>query len=496
MAAEAADLLEPFGYPVHRISAVRAVAGVPFGALLHLLPPVPPGAGDVELLQHAAAALRPAALVIDDAHQLDALSVTLVHQLAFAGAPLVLTVPDDVDDPVAELWRDGRMARIPLAPLADADADALIEALLAGPLHHHDAARVRARGRGLPRLLHEAVEIERAAGLHRSGPEAWRPWHRPRDRAHCTTAELRREHDRLTALFRAGAYTDLDDAATSTSEGRDAVVALHRGSAAAVRGRIGTSVRRFAEAVDALERHDPLGLRTTAAARLAVALAQLGRIDEAMDLTTSDSAPEPVRARAWVLGDADPLLTAADEVPDQLDRARLLHDAVRLGRAVDAVAGLDRLARTLDHPLIGPAAAHARGAAEQGGALCEQASVEFCRAGSPLLAADAAAHAAHAYRSAGDRRRSAAAAVRARDLVRSCGERDGVPRSPALDALTVPGITPRELDVATLAARGLTNQRIARELVLSVRTVETHLANCYAKLGLAGRDGLGAVLGG
>ena len=37
-----------------------------------------------------------------------------------------------------------------------------------------------------------------------------------------------------------------------------------------------------------------------------------------------------------------------------------------------------------------------------------------------------------------------------------------------------------------LAARGQDNEDIARELVLSVRTVERHLQNVYVKLGVQG----------
>ena len=49
-------------------------------------------------------------------------------------------------------------------------------------------------------------------------------------------------------------------------------------------------------------------------------------------------------------------------------------------------------------------------------------------------------------------------------------------------------LSPRELDIHTLAARSLDNDAIAAELVLSVRTVERHLQNAYAKLGLRGRN--------
>jgi pimeloyl-ACP methyl ester carboxylesterase/DNA-binding CsgD family transcriptional regulator len=48
-------------------------------------------------------------------------------------------------------------------------------------------------------------------------------------------------------------------------------------------------------------------------------------------------------------------------------------------------------------------------------------------------------------------------------------------------------LSPRELDILRLAAAGLDNDAIAAELVLSVRTVERHLQNAYAKLGLQGR---------
>jgi pimeloyl-ACP methyl ester carboxylesterase/DNA-binding CsgD family transcriptional regulator len=48
-------------------------------------------------------------------------------------------------------------------------------------------------------------------------------------------------------------------------------------------------------------------------------------------------------------------------------------------------------------------------------------------------------------------------------------------------------LSPRELDILRLAADGRDNDAIAAELVLSVRTVERHLQNAYAKLGLHGR---------
>ena len=52
-----------------------------------------------------------------------------------------------------------------------------------------------------------------------------------------------------------------------------------------------------------------------------------------------------------------------------------------------------------------------------------------------------------------------------------------------------------EQRVAVLAAKGLTNQCIARELSLTVSTVEQHLTRTYRKLDIAGRNQLRAMLG-
>ena len=57
------------------------------------------------------------------------------------------------------------------------------------------------------------------------------------------------------------------------------------------------------------------------------------------------------------------------------------------------------------------------------------------------------------------------------------------------------GLTPREREVLRLTAQGYTGQEIAERLVLSVRTVERHLATVYQKLGLQGRTARAAAVG-
>ena len=49
------------------------------------------------------------------------------------------------------------------------------------------------------------------------------------------------------------------------------------------------------------------------------------------------------------------------------------------------------------------------------------------------------------------------------------------------------GLTTRELEVLRLLAAGGTNKAIAEDLVLSVRTVDRHVSNIYAKLRVTSR---------
>ncbi|HSA82251.1 MAG TPA: response regulator transcription factor [Geminicoccaceae bacterium] len=51
-------------------------------------------------------------------------------------------------------------------------------------------------------------------------------------------------------------------------------------------------------------------------------------------------------------------------------------------------------------------------------------------------------------------------------------------------------LTPRELEVVSLIARGLRNKEIARELAISEGTVKIHLHNIYDKTGVDSRVAL------
>jgi DNA-binding CsgD family transcriptional regulator len=56
------------------------------------------------------------------------------------------------------------------------------------------------------------------------------------------------------------------------------------------------------------------------------------------------------------------------------------------------------------------------------------------------------------------------------------------------------GLTPAEQRVVELAAQGRSNKEIARELFVSVHTVEVHLSHAYAKLGVRSRAQLASRL--
>ena len=82
-----------------------------------------------------------------------------------------------------------------------------------------------------------------------------------------------------------------------------------------------------------------------------------------------------------------------------------------------------------------------------------------------------------------------AVARHCRDELAAAGAR------PRRDALSGPAsLTPSERRVAEAATRGLSNQEIAGELFLSVKTVEMHLSRSYRKLGLRSRKELAAAL--
>jgi DNA-binding CsgD family transcriptional regulator len=111
-----------------------------------------------------------------------------------------------------------------------------------------------------------------------------------------------------------------------------------------------------------------------------------------------------------------------------------------------------------------------------------------------------------ALRRAGLRTEAQAHLLVARELAQGCGARGLVgqveeelaacgTRVRRLELSGVAALTASERRVAELAARGLRNSEIARQLFVTTKTVETHLSRSYRKLGVSGRDELAEALG-
>jgi len=80
-------------------------------------------------------------------------------------------------------------------------------------------------------------------------------------------------------------------------------------------------------------------------------------------------------------------------------------------------------------------------------------------------------------------------ADKARAELRASGERNAEPvRAPHLP------LSPQELQIAQMAASGLSNREIGDRLFLSHRTVGAHLYRVFPKLGIASRSELTQAL--
>ena len=67
------------------------------------------------------------------------------------------------------------------------------------------------------------------------------------------------------------------------------------------------------------------------------------------------------------------------------------------------------------------------------------------------------------------------------------------PAASVPDAEAAFSLTPRELDVLRLVAEGRSDREIGQTLFIGTRTVETHVANLFAKLGVKARAEAAAV---
>ena len=231
------------------------------------------------------------------------------------------------------------------------------------------------------------------------------------------------------------------------------------GAPVAGRGRLRARARRGVRSAGALReqqgRRNPSWTpwRSTAA----LALAHLGRREEAAALADAEvalaerfGAPVPI---------AHALHARAVAEADDAARVALCERGLAVVAGVPAV--LQRVRLRLE---LGSALAHMGRRLEARAAL-RPALADADAVGAVLLARRA-------------RRELAATGLR--------------PRQAAIEG--VAALTPRQRQVCELAAAGKGNRAIAQELFLSVKTVETHLAAGYRKLGVNARADLAAQL--
>ena len=164
--------------------AVRWVAGtesarsIPLGAFAHMIGQ--PTLGDPVMFLSAARdsllADGPLLLGIDDAHLLDHLSATLLHQLAIdRAARIVATVRSGevVPDAVTSLWKDGHLTRLDLAPFTKRQSIELVESALGGHLEGLSADLMWKASGGNALFLRHLVEGARDAGRLRNVRGVW-----------------------------------------------------------------------------------------------------------------------------------------------------------------------------------------------------------------------------------------------------------------------------------------------------------------------------------
>jgi DNA-binding CsgD family transcriptional regulator len=233
----------------------------------------------------------------------------------------------------------------------------------------------------------------------------------------------------------------------------------------------------------------------------AVAMIIAGRLDEGVDALVASCADfkDPKLDRATLLASCE--LLAQVDVARGRDASRWVELATRLDDpALPVFTGLVALARAHVTTRRDPAAAAALaedatlrlmagGRRLDAGRALHTAGVAHEAAGRADLARERLREATDAFHACG----AAALAAKAVRERRRLGERVAT-AAPAGRQGGTHGLSPRELEIARLVTQGLTNQKIAGELFLSVRTVETHLSRVFAKLGVTSRTGVAAKL--
>jgi DNA-binding CsgD family transcriptional regulator len=159
----ARTVTESLTAPVHWAACTETSRSIPLGAFAPWV-----GSTDardpIALLVSARQSIMGSAGTVagvDDAHLLDQLSATLLHQIAVEGAGrIVATVRsgEPLPDAVTSLWKDGYLYRLDLQPFTKQQCVALIESVLGGTLEELSADVIWEASGGNPLFLRHLVE--------------------------------------------------------------------------------------------------------------------------------------------------------------------------------------------------------------------------------------------------------------------------------------------------------------------------------------------------
>jgi LuxR family transcriptional regulator, maltose regulon positive regulatory protein len=255
------------------------------------------------------------------------------------------------------------------------------------------------------------------------------------------------------------------------------------------------------KAIDGLVRLSELRRRQGRREEAAALLEQCGDHRQAAVVRSSLALDEGDPAAA--VEDAERYLRRVGK-PDRLERVPALElltaGQLALGNHVAAeasVAELERTAARVGTRPLRAAALLARGRLqasvepEAAPALLDDAADLFRESGVRYEAALARHELAAALRSLGRDSAAEHAEQAARGEFTQLGVTFAAPSSS--HRLVRGGLTRREREVLRLLAQGRSNDEIAAELVLSVRTVESHVAGVYTKIGVSGRTARAAA---
>jgi len=301
--------------------------------------------------------------------------------------------------------------------------------------------------------------------------------------AHCVLAQCLFETGRWDdALAEIGRLPEnlQEPGAASCDLGMAAVISFHRGEVAAARGYLAAAAPHA----------DQLGHRLIPQLALA----------HSLDHEHTGALPEALTA----------LTGAFDEISEEIELENLLPDVVRLAartgdlELAQSLAGqAAKLAKGSEIPHRQANALYCEGLLDHDAGRLLTAAERYQDASRPLLAAKAYEAAAAEFLRADDRGRAREAFVQAVEAYTSIGaaadvarlraafRAHGIHRGPhSRHRRAVSGwdsLTDTEVKVAGMVAEGLSNPEIAAKLMLSRRTVSTHVSHILKKLGVASR---------